>query len=262
MVSIPIYHVDAFTDRAFSGNPAAVCLLKSEADEEWMQQVAAEMNLSETAFLVRENDGYRLRWFTPASEVDLCGHATLASTHVLSETGKIQNSIRFFTKSGTLTAHVSNGSIRLDFPGKPQQKAKLPEGAEEALGVEPVYVGRNEFDYMVEVASEQQVREMNPDFSRLRKMKARGFIVTSQSQSNPYDFISRFFATGVGVDEDPVTGSAHCCLAPYWANKLGKSEFTAYQASERGGTIQLKVDGDRVHLTGKAVTVLKGELFT
>lgn len=261
MAAFPIYQVDAFTDQPFSGNPAAVCLMKEKRNAEWMQQVAAEMNLSETAFLLPENDGYRLRWFTPTSEVDLCGHATLASAHILFESGRCeQNEVVFYTKSETLTAFYTGEGICLNFPGKPQQPSSLPSGVKEALGVEPLYIGRNEFDFMIEVESAQQVENLVPDFSTLRKIKARGFIVTSRSDSKPYDFVSRFFATGVGVDEDPVTGSAHCCLAPFWAEKLGKTNLLAYQASKRGGEMELQVMDERVHLTGKAVTILKGEL--
>ncbi|HET7577956.1 MAG TPA: PhzF family phenazine biosynthesis protein [Bacillales bacterium] len=262
-MSIPIYQVDAFTDQAFSGNPAAVCLLDGQKDDQWMQNVAAEMNLSETAFLLKEEDGYRLRWFTPTSEVALCGHATLASAHVLWETGEIpqDQQAKFLTKSGILTADFTEDGIRLNFPAKPQIEAVLPDGAAEALGAEPVYVGRNEFDYLVEVESEEAVRNLEPDFAFLRKVQARGFIVTSRGDSAEFDCVSRFFATGVGVDEDPVTGSAHCCLGPYWQEKLQKDELTAYQASERGGTIQIGINDGRVDLTGKAVTILKGALL-
>lgn len=258
---IEIYQVDAFTNKPFAGNPAAVCLLKESADADWMQSVAAEMNLSETAFLVPQVDGYNLRWFTPAVEVDLCGHATLASAHVLWETGNLaaDAEARFHTKSGLLTAVLSQNWITLNFPAKPETPAEAPPGLAEALGVEPVYVGKNAFDYIVEIESETAVRSLTPDLATLRTLPVRGIMVTAHAQTEGLDFVSRFFAPGSGIDEDPVTGSAHCCLGPYWARKLGKTEFTAYQASPRGGLIQVTVDGDRVLLQGQAVTVLQGQ---
>ena len=260
---IEIYQVDAFTDKPFAGNPAAVCLLKEAADADWMQSVAAEMNLSETAFLVPQDDGYELRWFTPAVEVDLCGHATLASAHVLWETGKLaaDAEARFHTRSGLLTAVLNQNWITLNFPTKPETPSDSPPGLAEALGVEPVYVGRNAFDYIVEVESETAVRALNPDYATLRTLPVRGIMVTARAQTEGLDFVSRFFAPGSGIDEDPVTGSAHCCLGPYWAGKLGKTEFTAYQASPRGGLIRVSVTGDRVLLQGQAVTILQGQLI-
>jgi PhzF family phenazine biosynthesis protein len=228
-----------------------------------MQAVAAEMNLSETAFLVPEADDYILRWFTPAVEVDLCGHATLASAHVLWQTGKLaaDEEARFHTKSGLLTAVLNQNWITLNFPAKPETPAETPPGLAEALGVAPVYVGRNAFDYIVEVGSETAVRTLTPDHAILRTLPVRGVIVTARAETEGLDFVSRFFAPGSGIDEDPVTGSAHCCLGPYWASKLGKTEFTAYQASPRGGLIRVSVTGDRVLLQGQAVTVLQGTLL-
>ena len=259
---IDVYQVDAFTAVPFSGNPAAVCLLTKPAEPAWMQHVAKEMNLSETAFLVPEADGYQLRWFTPAVEVDLCGHATLASAHVLWETDRLlpDQEARFFTRSGLLTAVRANTWITLDFPAKPEQAAAVPPGLVDALGVVPVYVGRNAFDYIVEVDSETAVRALQPDFAALRTLGVRGVIVTSQAESTGFDFVSRFFAPGSGIDEDPVTGSAHCCLGPFWAKRLGLTEFTAYQASPRGGVVGVRLVGDRVLLIGQAVTVLRGQL--
>jgi len=259
---IDVYQVDAFTAVPFSGNPAAVCLLAKPAEQEWMQHVANEMNLSETAFLVPEADGYQLRWFTPAVEVDLCGHATLASAHVLWETDRLlpDQEARFFTRSGLLTAVRADTWITLNFPAKPEQPAVVPPGLVDALGVVPVYVGRNAFDYIVEVASETAVRTLQPDFAALRTLGVRGVIVTSQAESTGFDFVSRFFAPGSGIDEDPVTGSAHCCLGPFWAKRLGLTEFTAYQASPRGGVVGVRLDGDRVLLRGQAITVLRGQL--
>lgn len=256
-----LLQIDAFTSQAFRGNPAAVCLLDRERDERWMQDVAAEMNLSETAFLLRRDDGdYSLRWFTPAVEVALCGHATLASAHALYEEHGLA-SARFHTKSGVLTAdRVSNG-IELDFPATLARPADAPEGLLGALGIAaPVYVGRNQFDFIVEVASEDEVRALVPDHGQLRRVPVRGIIVTSRSASPGYDFVSRFFAPGSGIDEDPVTGSAHCCLTPYWSAKLGKTEMTAYQASSRGGVVRVRLAGERVKLAGEAVTILRGEL--
>jgi predicted PhzF superfamily epimerase YddE/YHI9 len=254
-LAIPILVVDAFTGEPFKGNPAAVCLLPASRDEEWMQAVAAEMNLSETAFLQREGEVWRLRWFTPTVEVDLCGHATLASAHVLLEE---DGNVRFLTRSGELTATRLGSWIELDFPSLPAEAAPTPAGLAEALGVEPVHVGKSRFDYIVEVADEETVRALRVDIDRLRRVEARGVIVTSRGEE--YDFVSRFFAPRAGVDEDPVTGSAHCCLAPWWAERLGKEEMTGYQASRRGGVVQVKLEGDRVLLRGQAVTVLQGAL--
>lgn len=268
-MGLKITQVDAFTDKAFSGNPAAVCILSAAMDAQkmkrivpWMQAVAREMNLSETAFLVPQTDGFNLRWFTPAVEVALCGHATLASAHVLWEEGHLNpdDQARFHTQSGLLTADRKGDWIEMDFPAKPEESCAPPELLGKALGVPMHYVGKNQFDYLIEVDSAETVRTMNPDFTLLRTLPVRGVIVTSRSDSSDFDFISRFFAPGAGVDEDPVTGSAHCCLGPYWRHQLGKSEFTAYQASARGGVVKVRVQDDRVILGGKAVTVLHGEL--
>jgi PhzF family phenazine biosynthesis protein len=220
------------------------------------------MNLSETAFLHRQQDGFALRWFTPAVEVELCGHATLASAHVLWEAGLLppQEQARFHTLSGLLVATRIADGIELDFPATPDEPAKAPAGLVEALGVMPQYVGKSEFDYLVEVDSEEAVRSLRPDFALLKTLTVRGVMVTSPADSSEYDFVSRFFAPGAGIDEDPVTGSAHCCLGPFWSLRFGKNEFVAYQASERGGIVRVRVEGERVHLGGKAVTVLHGEL--
>jgi PhzF family phenazine biosynthesis protein len=262
-MGVKIIQVDAFTDRAFAGNPAAVCLLEEQRDAGWMQDVAREMNLSETAFLLKQADGYRLRWFTPTLEMNLCGHATLASAHALWETGALKpgEQARFHTLSGLLTADRKDGWIELDFPSEPAEPAEAPIDVRRALGVAPVYVGRNRLDFLVEVESEEAIRNMAPDFALVERLPARGLIVTSRSAAPTYDFVSRFFGPQSGVLEDPVTGSAHCCLGPYWSKKLGKSEFVAYQASARGGVIRVRVEGDRVRLGGQAVTVLRGELI-
>jgi PhzF family phenazine biosynthesis protein len=257
---LKLFQIDAFTSEAFRGNPAAVCLLDRERDASWMQNVAAEMNLSETAFLLQNDDGYSLRWFTPAVEVALCGHATLASAHALWEEQGLA-SVRFHTKSGLLTAERNGDLIELDFPATLEERADAPDGLLESLGIsDPVYVGRNKFDYLVEVASEDIVRRLDPDHAQLRRIPVRGVIVTSRAKMDGADFVSRFFAPGSGVDEDPVTGSAHCCLTPYWSAKLGKGEMTAYQASQRGGFVYVQLAGDRVKLRGHAVTVFRGEL--
>jgi predicted PhzF superfamily epimerase YddE/YHI9 len=252
---VPILQVDAFTSEPFKGNPAAVCILPEPRQDAWMQAVAAEMNLSETAFLLREGDDWRLRWFTPTVEVDLCGHATLASAHVLLEQ---DGAVRFLTRSGELTARRNGSWIELDFPSLPAETAAAPDGLAEALGANPVHVGKSRFDYVAELRSEKEVRVLRVDIPRLRTVEARGVIVTSRGRD--YDFVSRFFAPRAGVDEDPVTGSAHCCLAPYWSERLGKTELTGYQASARGGVVQVRLEGDRVILRGQAVTVLRGEL--
>ncbi|TPE68869.1 PhzF family phenazine biosynthesis protein [Halalkalibacterium halodurans] len=264
MMTTPIYVVDAFTNQAFKGNPAAVCVLPTSRDDIWMQHVASEMNLSETAFLHPYQDGYSLRWFTPNTEVDLCGHATLASARILWELDHIsaEQPITFYTKSGILTASKRGEWIELDFPSEqPKQENVYPNELIDGLGIQPLYVGRNRFDYLIEIDSEQRLKELNPNFSLLEQIDTRGIIVTSKSTSTEYDFISRCFFPAVGVNEDPVTGSAHCCLGPYWQEKLNKNEFLAYQASKRGGILKIKLQHDRVFLLGQAITVLRSELL-
>jgi PhzF family phenazine biosynthesis protein len=254
--------VDAFTDRAFAGNPAGVCFLETERPDDWMQRVAAEVNLSETAFLLREGDGFRLRWFTPEVEVDLCGHATLASAHALWSEGRWPqtSSIRFMTKSGPLTVERDGNLIELDFPALPIQECESPENLIESLGTLPRFVGGNGMDYLCEVADEATLLDIQPDFPRLRSVRTRGVIVTCRAPDGHYDFLSRFFAPALGVSEDPVCGSAHCALGPYWASKLGKNDLNGYQASQRGGSLRVRVRGDRVRLGGRAVTVIRGKL--
>jgi PhzF family phenazine biosynthesis protein len=263
-MAIRIVQVDAFTSRAFAGNPAAVCVLRESPDEQWMRDVAREMNLSETAFLVPQDDGYQLRWLTPAVEVDLCGHATVASAHVLWQDGHLpaNQEARFYTRSGKLTADLRGDWIELDFPAKIAVAADAPPELLPALGLAAAkFVGKNAFDYLVEVDSEAILRGLSPDHSTLRKLPVRGVIVTARASSPGFDFMSRFFAPGSGIDEDPVTGSAHTALGPYWSPILGKQEFTAFQASERGGVIRVRLEGDRVKLGGQAVTVMTGELL-
>jgi PhzF family phenazine biosynthesis protein len=264
----PLFIVDAFTDRAFAGNPAAVCLLPTARDARWMQDVAREMNLSETAFVTprsttaERGDGFDLRWFTPGAEVDLCGHATLASAHILWCEGHLPASApaQFHTRSGLLTASRDGAWITLDFPATPPEPAPAPPGLDQAIRVPWLFVGRNQFDYVVEVESEAVVRELAPDLAVLKTIPVRGLIVTSRSADPAFDFVSRFFAPRVGVNEDPVTGSAHCCLGPLWAARLGKRELNGYQASARGGGVRVRLVGDRVHLGGQAVTVVRGQL--
>ena len=261
-MGIAITQVDSFTKRPFAGNPAAVCLLAFPHDEPWMQFVAREMNLSETAFLIQRDDGFDLRWFTPTMEVDLCGHATLASAHVLWEEGhlKLNQSARFHTRSGLLTAEKKDDWIEMDFPATPAVPVARVETLESGLGVKAEYVSRSRFDYLVEVDGEEEVRKLDPDFSVLRRLKVRGVIVTSRASGSEYDFVSRFFAPGSGIDEDPVTGSTHCCLGPFWKDRLGRDDLIGYQASARGGFVRTHCVGDRVQISGQAVTVFRGEL--
>ena len=261
---LTITQVDAFTGEPFGGNPAAVCLLPGPTDASWMQRVAREMNLSETAFLVCRDDGaFDLRWFTPTVEVDLCGHATLASAHMLWETGCLASDAQavFHTRSGRLSAVLSDGWIEMDFPAERDHPAATPTGLAAALNAEPAYVGRNRFDYLVEVDAEATLRRLSPDFRRLAELDTRGIIVTASADTDGFDFVSRFFAPDTGIDEDPVTGSAHCCLGPYWQRRLGRDTFTAWQASERGGLVKVVLRDERVMLSGQAVTVLYGKLL-
>jgi predicted PhzF superfamily epimerase YddE/YHI9 len=262
-MSLTIIQVDAFTSEPFKGNPAAVCVLPEERNDSWMQDVAREMNLAETAFLLPRSDGWGLRWFTPAVEVDLCGHATLASAHVLWETGVLatQETARFHTRSGLLTAVKRGDWIELDFPSTPDEPADAPPGLVESLGASPRYVGKSIFDYLAELDSEEAVRALRPDFGVMKKIGARGVIATSRSADPGFDFVSRYFAPAFGIDEDPVTGSTHCCLAPFWSRRLGKTSFLARQISARGGVLKVELKGDRVGLGGQAVTVMRAELL-
>ena len=262
-MGLTIVQVDAFTDTPFAGNPAAVCLLPEPRDERWMQDVAREMSLSETAFLHRREDGFDLRWFTPAVEVDLCGHATLASAHVLWEDGHLRpdEQARFFTKSGLLTARRDGEWIELDLPVEAEEPVEVPADLVRALAITPKYVGKNRFNYVVEIDSEAAVREVKPDFSLLQTLPVQGVIVTSPSASPEFDFVCRYFAPAAGINEDPVTGSAYCCLGPFWQQRLKKDAFLAQQVSPRGGIVRVRLSGDRVLLGGKAITVLRAELL-
>jgi PhzF family phenazine biosynthesis protein len=262
-MSLSFVRIDAFTTEAFAGNPAAVCVLPDDRDASWMQLVAREMNAGATAFLRKRHDGYDLRWFAPAAELELCGHGTLASAHALWECGHLMPSspARFHTRNGLLTAVRRGDWIELDFPATPASPAAAPADLAAALGATPVTVGRSRFDYLIELDREDAVRQLRPDLARLKLIPSRGFIVTSRAASPGADFVSRFFAPSVGISEDPVTGSAHCTLSPFWSARLGKTDLVGHQVSERGGTVKVSVAGDRVRLSGQAVTVLRGELL-
>ena len=261
--TMQFFIIDAFTKTPFKGNPAAVCILEQRMDDDWMQAVAAEMGVSETAFVVQGDNDFHLRWFTPQVEVDLCGHATLATSHALWSSGLCNESeeIRFQTKSGTLTAKQDEGVIFLDFPAKVATESEMPEGLAAAMGIMPVFCGKNQFDILMQVGSQADVENVKVDFERLGQIPVRGVILTAASDNDQYDFVSRFFAPAVGINEDPVTGSAHVCLAPFWSDKLGKSEMVGYQASPRGGVVTTRLQDDRVHLGGTAVVIVKGELI-
>lgn len=258
-----IFHIDAFADAPFKGNPAAVCLLDAPRNDPWMQAMAAEMNLSETAFVLAEADGYRLRWFTPATEVNLCGHATLASAHALWQSGLLapDATARFHTRSGLLLVDQTDGAIRMRFPAIDNAPCEPPAGLLPAMGIDADDVRACGNKHLIRVASETTVREMKPDFAALRELPLRGVMVTAQADAGSnLDFVSRYFAPWVGINEDPVTGSAHCCLAPYWRERLDKAELMAYQASARGGVLRLVVKAEEVEIYGQAVTVYRGEL--
>jgi PhzF family phenazine biosynthesis protein len=259
---VRLLQVDAFTGKAFAGNPAAVCLLDEPRDASWMQDVAGEMNLSETAFVEPADGAYALRWFTPAVEVDLCGHATLASAHVLWEEGDVAPSdhISFLSRSGPLTCHQRTDRIEMDFPARPVAPADPPEGLIEAVGVAVQSVWRGEIGYVLELATEADVRNASPDFTRLVAIPNGWTCLTAPGTTGGFDFVSRFFAPQSGIDEDPVTGAAHCALADFWSKRSGRTDFRAYQASARGGVVFVRLEGERVLLGGQAVTVLRGEL--
>jgi PhzF family phenazine biosynthesis protein len=262
-VGIPLLQVDAFTDRPFRGNPAAVCLLDAPRPDEWMQAVAAEMNLAETAFVLPREDGWSLRWFTPTVEVDLCGHATLATAHALWSSGRLPpaETARFLTRSGWLTATRRGDLIELDFPATPPDEAPGMAGRiAEAIGAAPGWVGRSIYDLMAVLDDAAAVRALRPDLARVAELPARGLIVTAPGDDGTHDFVSRFFAPQSGVPEDPVTGSAHCALGPYWGARLGRATLRALQASPRTGSLRVELAGDRVRLAGHAVTVFRAEL--
>lgn len=263
MQRIRFWQVDAFTDRPFGGNSAAICWLQREADSGWMQQVAMEMNLSETAFVRALDDGFELRWFTPTVEVDLCGHATLAAAHALRCGGLVRpdQPIRFHTRSGVLTCTPRGERIEMDFPATPPHAVAAPPQLIAALDVQPQFVGRSKYDYLLVLESPAAVRAVQPDYRLLLEVPTRGVIVTAAGDDGRYDFVSRFFCPSVGINEDPVCGSAHCCLAPYWGERLNKVEMLAFQASHRRGILHLRLHGERVLLSGQSVTVLEGDLL-
>ncbi len=258
-----IVQVDAFTSRPFAGNPAAVCLLEEPPPDWWLQDVAREMNLSETAFLIPHADGFDLRWFTPTAEVDLCGHATLASAHVLWEEERLgENEVaRFFTRSGLLTARKADDWIEMDFPALEHQSITPPDRLSAAIKAQAVWVGKSGPNLLVQLADEKMVRSLRPDMAEIAAMDVQGIIVTSEAISEGFDFVSRYFAPRMGIPEDPVTGSAHCSLGPFWAERLGRRELVGYQVSSRGGTVRVKVENGGVVLGGQAVTVVRGTLF-
>jgi predicted PhzF superfamily epimerase YddE/YHI9 len=263
-MGLSVFHIDAFTHTPFTGNSAAVCILDEPREDAWLQQVAREMNLAATTFLYFEKDGYRLRWFSAQVELELCGHGTLASAHALWEQGYVPKDmpIRFYTRGGVLTAQRDGVWIELDFPSKPEEAVAAPALLSESLGVTPLYVGKSQLDYLVEVESESVVRNLRPDFAQLVKIPTRGIIVTAAADRGAeYDFVSRFFCPSVGINEDPVTGSAHCVLSSFWSRRLGQEKLTGYQASARGGIVRVELAGERVHLAGQAVTILRGELL-
>ncbi len=260
---LPYFIVDAFTSSPFAGNPAAVVPLDEWPESGWLQNVAMEMNLSETAFIVPSAKGFDLRWFTPSVEVDLCGHATLAAAKALTVMGLLSDGseVAFSTRSGVLVASRQGEQFGLDFPLEPERESEPSENLLESLGARPLYVGKNRFDYLIELESETVVWNLNPDFQRMKAVPCRGVIATARSDSGDRDFVSRFFAPAVGVDEDPVTGSAHCCLADFWGRRLCKTQLVGYQASKRGGKVKVEVRGDRVVLGGEAALVARGELY-
>lgn len=263
-MKLPMYIVDAFSSSAdpFSGNPAAVCILSENRSSAWMQQVAAEMNLSETAFLQRrDGDSWNLRWFTPRCEVDLCGHATLAAAHVIwRELGNSRWDLLFHTRSGLLTASKAEAMISLDLPADPPQKLDVvPEALTRLLGQTPCWVGQGRHFLLAVVEDARLVRNLQPDMSLVASLPALGLIVTAPGDEPGLDMVSRFFAPRMGVPEDPVTGAAHCVLAVYWSTRLGKNRLQAFQASQRTGRLGLEITGDRVYLLGRTRTQLAGE---
>ena len=263
-MGIALYQIDSFANAPFEGNPAAVCLMTEPASDDWLQKVAIEMNLSETAFVWREDSQLRLRWFTPGLEVDLCGHATLAAAHAIWDAGWMEpsKSIVFASRSGRLEATRTDGVIWLDFPAVGPVEAPPVPDLVEALGVKDVrWFGKNQFDYFLELADEKAVLDCRPEFGKLGQLTERGAIVTAASERPDVDFVSRFFGPACGIDEDPVTGSAHAGLSPYWVNKMGINDLVGYQASPRGGFVSTRLAGDRVHLGGKALTIFKTELL-
>ena len=261
-MALPLLHVDAFTDIPFRGNPAAVCLLDGARSSDWMQAVAAELALPATAFLRPDGDGFGLAWFSPTTELSLCGHGTLASAHALWETGRLAPAMtaRFQTASGALSAVQRDGVISLDLAAERAVAVPAPVGLLDALGVKARFIGRNRLDYVIELDDEAAVRAVTPDFAALAAVDTRGVSVTARATTPGVDFVSRFFAPRAGIPEDAVTGSAHCCLGPLWSERLGRARLVGLQISARTGVVRVETAGDRVALGGHAVTVLRGEL--
>ena len=262
MTPLRYFVVDAFASRPFTGNPAAVVPLQRWPDDKWLQSVAMEMNLSETAYFVPSASGFDLRWFTPKVEVDLCGHATLASAVVLAELQKLadRRCVTFSTRSGDLTVQRHDSLFLMDFPALDTVPCEPPPGLLESLNKKPLFVGKSKFDFLIEFESEEVIRSITPNLNALANVKCRGVIVTAKSNDRQFDFVSRFFAPAIGINEDPVTGSAHCVLAPYWSSRLGKSKMTGFQASSRGGVVQVDLRGDRVMLGGQGVVFSRGNI--
>jgi len=260
LAELKYFVVDAFTSVPFAGNPAAVVPLEAWPADGWLQNLAREMNLSETAFIVPSSTGYELRWFTPTVEVDLCGHATLATAKILAHLGQLPDGgeVSFSTRSGILTTARFGEELQLNFPAQPATPTSAPPDLSQLLGITPLYVGYNGSDYLVEVESQQQVRSLTPDFKQLAQVPCRGVMVTAIASDSQFDFVSRFFAPSAGIDEDPVTGSAHCCLGPYWSAKLQKQSLIGHQISSRGGIVHVTIASQRVLLRGSAVIVASG----
>ena len=257
------YTVDSFTDKPFSGNPAAIFILEEDIPDELMQSIASEVNLSETSFVIRKDDVFNLRWFTPTKEAGLCGHATLAAAHILWEVGVLDTKEEavFETKSGILKARKNSDLIEMDFPIESPSEIDGPKELLKAIEYEPIFIGKNRMDYLAVYENEEVIRKAIPNFEYLKKLDCRGLIISAKSSSDKYNFVSRFFAPNSGIDEDPVTGSAHCCLAPFWSKRLGKKELTGFQVSKRGGIVHTKLEDDKVVLSGKAVTVMKSKML-
>ena len=261
-MKLKLYQIDAFTNKLFGGNPAAICILETWIDDYLMQSIAMENNLSETAFAVKNKDLYEIRWFTPTVEIDLCGHATLAAAFVIFNFFKSDtNILNFYShRSGALTVELkSNQELELDFPVSTLKLSKPNESLNKALGATPQQTYTTEFDHLLRFESQTEIENLNPDFSSLAQIKTRGVIVTAPGDT--VDFVSRFFAPASGIDEDPVTGSAHCALAPFWKEKLDKDILQAKQVSKRGGDLSCKLEGDRVHIAGKCVLYMIGEIY-
>jgi PhzF family phenazine biosynthesis protein len=259
-----IYQVDAFTDQPFKGNPAGVCILGKEAPEKWMQSVAAEMNLSETAFITPDKQSFKIRYFTPEAEIPLCGHATLSSAHIMFERGVVnrKKEITFLSKAGKLSVRYDNGWIKMNFPSYPVKQVKIPDGIDRIIGITPAELYRTDHGWSFAVLqNEKEVRELKPDFTVMKNSEFGDLIITAPSDDKTFDFCVRCFAPALGIDEDPVTGSAHCALVPFWHQRTGRTEFVSHQVSKRSGILKVALNGDRVEISGQAITILKAELF-